>query len=64
MVLWYLINTIEIIFGIFFLMAAIKFFFKKEQIRNFKYIGLAFLCISILSFTALAICVRVSGITV
>lgn len=60
---WYLINTMEIIFGIIFLIAGYKFISKKNAPKIYKHLGLIYFGVSILSFTALGISVHVSGLT-
>lgn len=59
---YYIVNTMEIIFGIFFLVAAFKFLTKKTDDKRYKILGVAYIAISVLSFTALGISVQESGI--
>ncbi|WP_121616842.1 hypothetical protein [Virgibacillus halodenitrificans] len=62
MFFYYIVNILEIFFGIFFLIAAFKFFTTKTEAISYKCLGLAFLVISILSFTVLGLSVQESGI--
>lgn len=62
MLLFYIVNIIEMFFGIFFLIAAYKFITAKTETRLYKCLGVAFFAISILSFTALGLSVQESGI--
>lgn len=59
---WYLFNIFEIIVGIVFFVAAIKFLVKKKHHKTYLYFGIMYLFMSILSIIALLISVHVSGI--
>lgn len=60
---WYLINTIELTFGIIFLVAAFKFLTLKVKGTNkYKQLGAVFLLLSGMSFIALKLTVESSGI--
>lgn len=58
--MWYLINTIEIIFAITFFVAANKSMKNKEN-NNMKY-TIFFFALSILSLVALGFSIKESGI--
>lgn len=59
---YYIVNNLEIIFGIFFLIAGYKFLTVKTDQRIYKCLGIAYVVISVLSFTALGFSVKESGL--
>jgi hypothetical protein len=61
---YYVMNSLEIIFGIIFFIAAYKFLTVKTDKKLYRYFGIAYLAISILSFVTLGWIVEVSGMDV